>query len=295
VFYGCFDWHSAVHSHWLLVRVLKDAPDGVLAEEIAAALSTSFEPPKLRAEAEYLCADGRAPFERPYGLAWLLRLAAELRDWEDERGRSWAAALKPLELAAVRNVRRWLEHLQYPVRSGTHSQTAFAFALFLDWAATVGDREMTDRVAEKALSFHAEDTDAPIRYEPSGEDFLSPTLMEADLMRRVVARADFAAWLERFLPEIPVDGRGDWLDLARVTDETDGRLIHLHGLNLSRAWNLTGIAAALPPQDPRIEALRASAEAHKHAGLKGISGEHYAGSHWLATFGLSVLSQDSGR
>lgn len=291
VFYGCFDWHSAVHSHWLLVRLLKTTRDGRLAEEIASALATSFDPVHARAEANYLAAEDRAPFERPYGLAWLLQLAGELRGWADARATDWLAALQPLETIAARNVKRWLQHLHYPVRSGTHDQTAFAFGLFLDWAVRSHDEEMRFLVTDKSLAFHANDTDAPIHYEPSGEDFFSPSLMEADLMARVLGETALARWLERFLPDIPRDGSGNWLEVARVTDDTDGRLVHLHGLNLSRAWNLRRIGAALPAEDTRIDALLGSAERHESAGLSGVSGAHYAGRHWLGTFAVYLMSQ----
>jgi len=290
IFYGCFDWHSAVHSHWLLIKALRLLPDGGLREKIHTTLAAAFDDASVRAEADYLTAPGREPFERPYGLAWLLQLMAELRAWGAPPGRDWARTLEPLEAAAAKNVKQWLQHLLYPVRSGTHSQTAFAFGLFLDWAMTAKDRAMQDEVTAKTLAFHRLDKDAPMAYEPSGEDFFSPSLMTADLMRRVLSKEDFARWLGTFLPQLPTDGHPGWLEVARVTDETDGRLVHLHGLNLSRALNLQNVATALPESDRRIHSLRASATLHEEAGLKGVSGEHYAGSHWLATFAVYLMT-----
>ena len=301
IFYGCFDWHSAVHSHWLLIKVLRLLPEGGLREKIHTTLTASFNDSNVRTEADYLTAPGRGPFERPYGLAWLLQLMAELRAWDAPPGHNWAGTLEPLEVAAAENVKQWLHHLHYPVRSGTHSQTAFAFGLFLDWAMTAKDRAMQDQVTAKALAFHRDDKDAPMGYEPSGEDFFSPCLMTADLMRRVLGEEEFAQWLGTFLPRLPADGHPDWLEVAKVTDETDGRLVHLHGLNLSRALNLQNLAAALPESDPRIHSLRASATLHEAAGLKGISGKHYTGSHWLATFAVYLMTEkpqsagDSGK
>ncbi|MBU4567734.1 MAG: DUF2891 domain-containing protein, partial [Alphaproteobacteria bacterium] len=171
-----------------------------------------------------------------------------------------------------------------PIRIGTHNQTAFAFGLMLDWADETGDSAFRDAVAAKARAFHAGDTNCPLGYEPSGEDFLSPCLMEADLMRRVLTPEEFATWLTAFLPQIPATEQTDWLAPGIVLDPTDGKLVHLDGVNLSRAWALEGIASVLPAEDARIPALRAAAAIHKATGIAAVSDAHYSGSHWLASF-----------
>lgn len=287
VFYGCFDWHSAVHGHWLLVRLLRLHPQSDHAHRARAALDRRFTAPGLRAEADYVAHPQRAAFERPYGLAWVLQLAAELDEDNDARMRQWRAALRPLEAVAVQRLADWLPALRYPIRSGEHSQTAFAFGLALDYARQVGDRRLHALVADAAHRFHDHDRDGPLAYEPSGQDFLSPCLAQADLMRRLLAPERYAAWLAAFLPGI---GRGDWLPVAAVSDRADGKLAHLDGLNLSRAWMLEGMASGLPARDPRRAALQERAGAHARAGLAGADSEHYAGSHWLGSFAVYLLS-----
>jgi hypothetical protein len=239
----------------------------------------------------YLDGAGRTSFERPYGLAWLLQLGAELREWNDPEARGWAAALEPLEAAARARLRAWLPKLTRPIRIGEHSQTAFAFGLVLDASHIAKDGEMEALVASRSRDFYLADRDCPLAYEPSGEDFLSPCLAEADLMRRLLPRAVFAAWLKRFLPLVPGNGRGDWLAPGVVTDPTDLKLAHLDGLNLSRAWMLRGIAAGLPPSDSRRPALLAAAETHAAAGLDHVTGAHYEGGHWLGTFAVYLTTE----
>jgi hypothetical protein len=295
VFYGCFDWHSAVHGHWLLVRLLRTTAEAdlptALHQEIDGALERSFTPEGVVGEVAYFRGENRASFERPYGIAWFLQLTAELREWDDPRARRWLETLRPLEEVIAEQLRAWLPKLAYPIRLGTHNQSMFAFGLILDWARTAGDMEMEKLLTERSLAFHHDDRNCPIGYEPSGEDFLSPCLMEADLMRRILAQEEFAAWLDRFLPTIPRDGRGDWLAVGIVNDPSDGKLVHLDGVNLSRAWNLRNIANALPPADPRIGSLRAAAEIHSKAGIASVSAEHYEGSHWLASFATYLVTE----
>lgn len=294
VFYGCFDWHSSVHGHWLLVRLLRTASDALPADlvaEINTALDESFTAEGVAGEVNYFQAEGRKAFERPYGAAWLLQLTAELREWDDPRASRWLQILTPLETVVADQVKSWLPNLAYPIRLGTHNQSMFAFGLILDWARAAEDAGMTRLVTAKSLEFHRADRDCPMAYEPSGEDFLSPCLMEADLMRRVMDRADFATWLEGFLPGIPRDGRADWLTPGVVLDPTDGKLVHLDGVNLSRAWNLENIAASLPPEDARRAALEAAAQVHREAGIANVSAEHYEGSHWLASFATYLVTK----
>jgi hypothetical protein len=290
-FYGCFDWHSAVHGHWLLVRILKTEPETPYHDAIIEGLSRSFTRENMEAEVAYYTGADRRSFERPYGIAWFLQLVAELEESEEPVLLEWRERLRPLERAIVAQVEDWLPKLAYPIRLGTHNQTAFAFGLMLDYARTVDDRALEGLLVEKILDFHADDVNCPLSYEPSGEDFLSPCLMEADLMRRVMGAEAFADWLSDFLPQIPRDGSGDWLAPGIVEDPTDGKLVHLDGVNLSRAWALEGIAAALPAGDPRIGSLMASAALHRETGIAAVSDTHYSGSHWLGSFATYLVTQ----
>ena len=289
-FYGCFDWHSAVHGHWLLARLVRLYPDAGFASRAREALAKSLTPENIAAEVRYMQGAGRVDFERPYGLAWLLQLGTELREWDDPRARQWAATIEPLERAAAQRLRDWVPKLTNPIRIGEHSQTAFAFGLVLDWARAARDRETEDLLVRRSRDFHLGDRDCPLEYEPSGHDFLSPCLAEADLMRRVLPAAQYAEWLGTFLPGIPVDARVDWLKPAVVTDPSDPKLAHLDGLNLSRAWMLEGMASALPEADPRRGVLLATAKAHREAGLRSVTGEHYEGGHWLASFATYLVT-----
>jgi hypothetical protein len=289
-FYGCFDWHSSIHGHWMLVRLSKLYPDADFTAAARAGLGQSLSAERLAGDAAYVAGEGRAAFERPYGLAWLLCLAEELHTWDDEEAQQWSENLAPLEAEAASRLREWLPKLYYPIRTGEHSQTAFAFGLALDWARTVEDEEMADLIKGKALEFHLDDVGCPLSYEPSGQDFLSPCIAEADLMRRILPPGQFAKWLDGFLPEIPTDGGAAWLPIGVVTDRADGKLAHLDGLNLSRAWMLEGILAGLPEDDPRRPALRAAADTHAKAGLAAVTGEHYEGGHWLGSFATYLVT-----
>jgi hypothetical protein len=289
-FFGCFDWHSAVHGHWLLARLARRYPEAPFAGEARAALARSLTKENLDAEVRYLTGPGRASFERPYGLAWLLQLGAELREWDSQEARGWSEALAPLERAAAERLSTWLPKLSRPVRVGEHSQTAFALGLVLDWARGAGEREMEALVASRARDFYLADRDCPIGYEPSGEDFLSPCLAEADLVRRILDAQAFASWLAGFLPALPRDGGAAWLTPGVVTDPTDGKLAHLDGLNLSRAWMLEGIAMGLPQGDARRASLLAVAGVHRDSGLSSVTGEHYEGGHWLGTFAVYLVT-----
>lgn len=290
-FYGCFDWHSSVHGHWLLARILSTQPGGVYEAEIREKLARSFTAQNIAGEVAYYTSDGRGSFERPYGIAWYLQLVLELEESEDAQLREWRETLRPLEDEIVAHVMDWLPKLAYPVRLGTHNQTAFAFGLMLDYARAIGNGPLEAALVEKTLAFHRDDVNCPLAYEPSGEDFLSPCLMEADLMRRVMEGAQYSAWLARFLPQIPLDGRSDWLEPGVVRDASDGKLVHLDGVNLSRAWALEGIAGALAADDPRVPALLASARLHAQTGIAAVSDEHYSGSHWLASFATYLTTR----
>ena len=291
VFYGCFDWHSSVHGHWMLARLSRQFPHTEFAGAVIRAFARTLTRENLQREADYLTAAGRGGFERPYGLAWLLQLAAELRSWDEPDARQWSANLEPVETAAVAALSTWLPKLTHPVRSGEHSNTAFSLGLLLDYAASNKKPAFQRLLEGKAREFYLNDKACPIAYEPSGEDFLSPCIAEADVMRRILARAEFAAWLAQFLPSIPKTGSADWLKPGVVADPADGKLAHLDGLNLSRAWMLERIAAALPPTDPRVGALRGTSKRHAEDGLRAVTGAHYEGGHWLGTFAVYLLSK----
>ena len=290
VFFGCFDWHSSVHGHWLLVRLLRLHADEVDAKAIEAALNQSFQTEKVAAELNYMSHEQRASFERPYGVAWFLQLMAELREWDDPRARHWQSVLEPLEQAYVGNMKTWLAKLAYPIRIGEHAQTAFAFALFLDWAEVAGDIDFRQLVTQRSRQFYLDDINCPLAYEPGGQDFLSPCLAEADLMRRVQTSPEYALWLGKFLPQIPVNGGLEWLPLASVTDRSDGKLAHLDGLHLSRAWALQGIASSLPDNDARKASVNSMAQKQGSAGLSSVTGEHYEGGHWLGSFATYLVT-----
>ncbi len=289
-FYGCYDWHSSVHGHWLLARLVREFPKAAFATDAAAALKANLTAARIAGEVVYLKGTGRESFERPYGLAWLLQLAAELRESQTPDAAALSAALKPLEAAVVSQLEAWLPKLAYPIREGEHAQTAFAFGLILDYARGT-DAALAAMVVAKVREFHLNDRDCPISYEPSGQDFLSPCIAEADLMRRVLPPTEFASWLTTFLPRLPTTNSGAWLPIGVVTDKSDGKLAHLDGLNLSRAWMLEGIAAGLPSGDPRRRALMAAAHTHAASGLAAVTGEHYAGGHWLGSFATYLATR----
>lgn len=283
-FYGCMDWHSAVHGHWMLVRLVRAhaLPE---AAEIRAALDANLTAANLAAEAAYFAPPHRASYERPYGWAWLLQLAAELHAWDDPDARRWAAHLAPLVEVIVGRYLAFFPKQLYPIRAGVHSNTAFGLALALDYARTTQRADLEALIVERARSYYAADTDAPARWEPSGDDFLSGSLVEADLMRRVLG-PDFAAWLRAFLPAgLPAA----LAHPARVTDRSDGKLAHLDGLNLSRAWCLHALASAVPDDALGAE-LAAAAAAHTAAGLANVATGDYAGEHWLASFAVYLTT-----
>lgn len=292
VFYGCFDWHSSVHGHWLLVRLLKLYPENARAQEVRSLLSKQLTADKLRAEAEYFDAKENQSFERMYGWAWALRLAAELHEWQDPDARRWSANLRPLELKLVQLSKAYLPKLTFPIRTGQHPDTGFALAQLLDYARTVGDKDLERMIVEFAREKYINDYDYPARYEPSGHDFFSTCLNEADLMRRVLSTSEFSQWLDQFLPELAMsDGEADSLKTpAHVSDVTDGKLVHLAGLNFNRAWTQAGIARVLPAQDPRRAVLVKSIREHTQVGLDYVFSGHYEGEHWLATFAVYVLT-----
>ncbi len=290
-FYGCYDWHSDVHGHWLLVRLLRLFPDAPFAAAARTELARSFTAENVAGEVAYLMQEGRTSFERPYGLAWLLQLSAELREWPDPQAQQWSSTLRPLEAEAAARLSSWLPKLHYPIRIGEHDQTAFSFGLIWDWAGVAGDTGMRSLLADAARRFYLNDRDCPLAYEPSGEDFLSPCLAEADFMRRVLRPEEFSRWLSNFLPGIVHRAGQTWLLPAVVTDRSDPKLAHIDGLNLSRAWMLEGIAHGLKAGDRRVAVLLKVAAQHGQAALPAVTGEHYEGGHWLGTYAVYLTSQ----
>src|SRR5438876_429973 len=290
-FCGCYDWHSSVHGHWLLVRLVRTFPAASFAGAAREALKKSLTAENLKREAAYLRGTGRASFERPYGLSWLLQLCAELREWDDPQAREMSANLRPLEESAVERLTTWLPKLSHPVRIGEHDQTAFGLGLILDYARSTKNDSVARLAAGSAKKFFLSDKNCPLDYEPSGEDFLSPCLAEADVMRRVLPPYEFGRWLKFFLPQIPTRVDSTWLPVVVSPDPSDPKLAHLDGLNLSRAWMLEGIASVLLPSDSRRNALSAAADEHRRAGLAAVTGAHYEGGHWLGSFAVYLTTQ----
>ncbi len=292
-FFGCYDWHSSVHGHWMLVRLLKTFPDLPSRGEIRSRLAAHFTPEAIATEARYLDIKSNESFERTYGWAWTLRLAAELGTWDDADAKTWRLNLEPLAQKIAARLKDFLPKLTNPIRTGVHPNTAFALGEALDYARAAGDAELEKLVVKRAREYYGNDHACPLTYEPSGEDFFSPCLEEGDLMRRVLPRADFAKWLHLFLPGLAA-GKPFPLSPAVVTDRTDPRLVHLDGVNLTRAWTMRAIARALPGSDPSRKVLEESAAEHAAAGLARVSSGNYEGEHWLASFAVYLLT-DAGR
>ena len=292
-FYGCFDWHSSVHGHWLLARIASQYPDSEHYQDIIASLNQSFSQANIQGELAYFNReDTGTSFERPYGLAWFLQLTSELREWDDPQAKKWLATLVPLEDKIVANVSDWLPKLSFPIRVGEHSQTAFAFGLMLDWSETANNTVFNQLLKSTVSRLYTNDVNCPLAYEPSGQDFLSPCIAEADLMRRILPPSEYATWLTSFLPSIPQNGDSHWMSVATVVDKSDGKLAHLDGLNLSRAWMLEGIASALPANDKRVAAIQSAALDHHQAGINSVIHDmHYMGSHWLGSFATYLTTE----
>lgn len=293
-FYGCFDWHSAVHNHWLLARIACLYPSLTVTERAISTLSKNLTTENIQGEISYFEAPNRVSFEAPYGLAWLLMLCADLSSWDHPVAKHCANALKPLETLAADRLYKSINKLTHPIRTGTHNQTAFSLSLAYDWARKTGAIEMEFWVTEIAQQFYLEDRDAPISYEPSGHDFLSPCLSEADLMRRLLSQQDFSEWLYQFAPWIDKRSNGLLLEPAPASDPEDWHQVHLDGLNLSRAWMLQGIASALPNNDRRVSPLLNAAKAHCDTAIPAaLTHPHYSGTHWLGTLAVYLLTHDA--
>lgn len=291
VFYGSYDWHSSVHGHWMLVRLLKRFPDLSEASEIRRILNEHLTPEKVAQEVAYLHQDSRASFERPYGWGWLLKLAEELHSWDDPDAQRWATNLDPLSQTIAERYLDYFPKQTYPIRSGVHSNTALGFAFALDYAREVGNKPLEDLIVERSRTYYGKDKDYPAAWEPGGDHFLSPTLTEADLMRRVLPKEEFARWLNDFLPELSEQKPEALLTPAKVADRSDPKIVHLDGLNLSRAWAMHGVADSLAADHPARAVLRESAQSHTAASLPHVTSGDYAGEHWLASFAVYLLSE----
>jgi len=281
IFFGSFDWHSCVHGWWLLLRVRRQFPDLPVASRIAALADEMLAPDKVAGELAYLDRAYTGGFERPYGWAWLLALHEEA---QRHAGRPWAADLDPLADAFADRFRTFLPKLTYPIRTGTHFNTAFAIVLALDWAES-NDAALADLLRARAAAYYGDDRDCPA-WEPGGDDFLSPALIEALCMRRCLPDADFRGWFDAFLPRLAEGRPASLFTPAHVSDRSDGKIAHLDGVNLSRAWCWRRLAGALDPE--RAAFARAAADAHLAASLPHVAGD-YMGEHWLATFALLAL------
>ncbi|MGH6911128.1 MAG: DUF2891 domain-containing protein [Phenylobacterium sp.] len=285
IFFGSFDWHSCVHSHWLLASLLRREPGIPEAAAIHAHFDLAFTAEKVAAETAYVRLPASRGFVRPYGWGWLLKLQSELLAHEDPR---YAQTLQPLADAFADRFREFLPRADYPIRTGVHSSTSFALALGQDYALAAGDAGLTALFAEKVRAWHLADRDAPA-WEPSGDDFLSATLVTAVAMRRLLPAEEFLPWLTAYLPRAAKREPAALFTPASVSDRTDGKIAHLDGLNLSRAWCWREIAAALPDVDLVAVAASEAAEAHLSAALGEVEGD-YMGEHWLASFALLALT-----
>jgi len=289
-FYGSYDWHSSVHGHWMLVRLLRQFPELPERAEARGALGAHLTAENLHVEAEYFKRPNSQAFERTYGWAWLLKLAQELHEWDDPEGRAWSQNLRPLaDVLAARYI-AFFPKQTYPIRTGVHPNTALGLAFALDYARAVGNAPLQHLVEKRSRNYFAKDADIPAAWEPDGTDFFSPSLLEADLMRRVLPLAEFPGWLARFLPHLRGGEPKSLLTPAQVTDRSDPQLVHLDGLNLSRAWCMRSIAAVLPRSDPARKVLAEAAARHAEAGLRHVASGDFAGEHWLASFAVYMLS-----
>ncbi|MDE3234393.1 MAG: DUF2891 domain-containing protein [Bacteroidota bacterium] len=287
-FYGCFDWHSSVHGHWMLVKLLKEFPSLPEAQQIRKALATNLTAKNIEAEVRYFDAPFSKSFERTYGWAWLLKLQQELVTWNDDDARQWKQNLQPLCDTIVSLWMKFLPKQTYPNRTGVHPNTAFGLVFALDYARTVKNTAFEKAIIQSAINIYAKDKNAPATWEPDGTDFLSPSLEEADLMRRVLPKADFIRWFNQYLNKTALQ---HLTVLPVVSDRTDITIVHLDGLCFSRSWCMKGIASVLPKDDARKKLLLHAAIQHLQASLPNIASGSYGGEHWLASFAVYATTE----
>lgn len=288
VFYGCLDWHSSVHGHWLLVKVLKSFPQIENRDSILSCLSYSFDPEKIKAEVEYFAKyTGSNTYERTYGWAWLLQLDNELMNWKSEEGQQWHRMLQPLTEEIVILWKAYLPKQTYANRTGVHPNTAFGLAFALDWARAAGDTAFENTIIRKAKGFYLNNQKVLAYFEPDGTDFFSPTLEAADLMRRVLTQKEFVKWFDKYYEKRSII---QLTQLPVVSDRTDYQIVHLDGLALSRAWCMKGIAGTLPVRNPLKKLFAETADRFIEITLPNVTSGNYGGDHWLATFALYALN-----
>jgi hypothetical protein len=285
-FYGCFDWHSSVHGHWMLVRLMRMFPQLPEAAEIKQKLAENLSAAHIQKELELFHHAENKGFERIYGWSWLLQLQMELQQWEDPLGLELAKNVAPLAEHFSKAYQQFLERIAYPIRVGEHSNLAFGLRLAWDYAAFHKDEKLQNSIRSAAMRFYSKDVNGPITWEPGGYDFLSPCLEEADLMWRILPSAEYKKWIQKFLPGL-YKKQITLLQIAQVSDRTDGKLVHLDGLNLSRAWCLYGIAQH---SGKNKESIRQLANEHLLAAIPNVASGDYAGEHWLASFAVYALS-----
>ncbi|HEV8060316.1 MAG TPA: DUF2891 domain-containing protein [Gemmataceae bacterium] len=289
-FYGSYDWHSSVHGHWMLVRLLRLFPTLPESAAIRKVLTAHLSAANLEREADAFKRKNAQSFERPYGWAWLLKLAEELHGWNDADARMWEKNLQPLTDVLVARYLAYFPKQTYPIRSGVHSNTAFGLAFAVDYARATGNEDLLKLLTERGKSYFGKDVSIPAKWEPDGADFFSPSLMEADLMRRILPAPEFQRWLREFLPDLAKNQPKSLLEPPQVTDRSDPQIVHLDGLSLSRAWCMRNIASALPKHDPVRGILVASAARHAAAGLAHVTSGDFVGEHWLASFAVHLFS-----
>jgi hypothetical protein len=280
IFYGCFDWHSSVHGYWSIVKLMKDFPELDKDGKVRALLNRNITDEKVKIEKSFFEEFNNRSFERTYGWAWLLQLENELYTWQDEDARRWYQALKPLADLLIEKYEAYLPKLNYPIRTGQHDNSAFGLSLAIDYARIIGNKVFEEEIIAQSKRLYGNDVHADLAFEPSGNDFLSPCLEEARLMSKIMAADEYRSWLKAFLPALY--DAGFELSPGRVSDRTDGHLVHLDGLNFSRATCFYEIAKKLP----ELQHLRSVADNHLRFSINNLTDDDYMGSHWLGSFAL---------
>ncbi len=282
-FYGCFDWHSSVHGHWLMIRLLKEFPNLKNRVAIRQKLNQQLTKENILQEVNFFKTKFNDSFERTYGWAWILKLHQELLTWDDKEAKKWAENISPLAALVTEKYISFLPKLNYPIRTGEHINTAFGLSMAYDYSIQIKNNAFKLAIQNRAKDFYFTDKNYPLNYEPSGYDFLSPAMEEVDLMRKILPKSEFILWFEKFLPEM-CQSDFKW-EVGKVSDRSDGKLVHLDGLNFSRAWCLYGLAK----YDTRYKHLLKIADQHLAFSLPSIIDGDYMGEHWLATFALSAM------
>ena len=288
-FYGCFDWHSSVHGHWMLIKLLKTYPNLHNADSIYTAISNNMTPQNIAKEVAFFETENNSSFERMYGWAWLLKLAEELHTWDSPKARVLEKNLQPLTDKIVKSYLDFLPKLNYPIRVGTHTNSAFGMSFALDYARTVKNKALEQLIIERSKTFYLNDQDCPASWEPDGYDFFSPCLMEAELMAKILEGNEFVDWINAFLPGINEGNLKIMTEVGVVSDRSDGHLVHLDGLNFSRAWCFKHLSQI---HGMNKNVLLQAADRHLQAALPNIADGDYMGEHWLASFAIYALSMD---